>query len=254
MPLPENLVQQFHHQGYLVLERAIPDQDLIQLNEECEHSLDAQIGDMERVGAETLGLSQKEKRYFLPGIHEERPVLEQFLFGDQMQDLVSSLVGDNAFLFVELFVVKWPRTGGPFAWHQDSGYLLGNPHKPYVAFWCALNEMTEENGCLRVLPGAGAGPRVIAEHTKDPTSGDFVGYEGDDQGIAVPVPPGSIIALHSTTFHCSGPNVTEAPRKALLASYSPEPITDKRGQLWDRAVPFMKDGKRVFEFVKDAGR
>src|SRR5215510_14949712 len=164
MPIAKDLVDRFHREGYLTFENIITDKDLNGLTVECQQSLERQIADMARVGAETLGLSQKGKRYFLPGIHEKSPALEQFLFGDQMQDIVRSLLGDTAFLLTELFVVKWPRTGSSFSWHQDSGYLLDNPHKPFVAFWCALDEMTEANGCLHVLPYERAGSREIATH------------------------------------------------------------------------------------------
>src|SRR6185295_7220488 len=139
----------------------------------------------------------------------------------------------------------WPKTGLPFAWHQDSGYLLGNPHKSFVSLWCALDEMTEENGALYVLPYSRAGSREVVEHQKDRKVNDLVGYHGSDSGIAVPVPGGSIIVMSSNTFHRSGANVTDQPRRAFLVSYSPEPITDRNGGLWNQAVPFIKGGRRV---------
>ena len=245
MPIAEHLVKQFHREGYLILKSVISEEDLTHLNAECQRNLDKQVADMERVGAETLGLTQKEKRYFLTSLYEESPFLKQFLYCDQMIDIVGSLVGDTAFLFLELFVVKWPRTGTPLAWHQDSGYLMGNPHRPFVALWCALDDMTEENGALHVLPYEHIGSKEVIEHVKDKRYGDLVGYHGEDPGVALPVPRGSIIALSSTTFHCSGANTTDVPRRAYLVSYSPEPITDKNGRLWNRAVPFIKNGRRV---------
>lgn len=247
MLIAEQLIEQFHNEGYLVLQSVISEQDLVELCAECQRYLDKQIADMERVGTETLGLSQKDKRYFLSSLHEESSFLEQFLFSDQMMDIIGSLIGDTAFLFLELFAVKWPRTGTPFAWHQDSGYLMGHPHKPFVALWCALDDMTEENGALYILPNGHIGSKGITEHVKDKRAGDLVGYHGDDPGLAMTVPRGSIIAIASTTFHRSGVNTTDAPRRAYLASYSPEEIRSKNGTLWDRAVPFMKDGRRVHQ-------
>lgn len=242
----EDHLKQFHDEGFFVLEQVIPEQVLDDLRTECQKSLDTQIEDMERVGAETLGLSHKEKRYSLPCRHEESPSLEQFLFGDLMMEVVGSVLSPDAYLFLELFVVKWPRTGLPFAWHQDSGYLLGNPHKPYLSLWCALDDMTEENGALYVLPYSHTGSRAVVQHEKDKSVNDLVGYQGSDPGVALPVPSGSIIALSSTTFHSSGPNLTDHPRRAFLASYSPEPITDRKGRLWNQAVPFIQGGKRIF--------
>jgi ectoine hydroxylase-related dioxygenase (phytanoyl-CoA dioxygenase family) len=241
----QNDLKQFQDEGYFVLESIISEQELSNLRIECQKSLDEQVESMERVGAETLGLSHKGKRYSLPCRHEESPSLERFLFGDLMMEIVGPVLGPNAYLFLELFVIKWPRTGLPFAWHQDSGYLLGNPHKPYISLWCALDDMTTENGALFVLPFSRAESREVAEHKRDNMVNDLVGYYGSDPGVVLPVPSGSIIVLSSTTFHCSSANHTDKPRRAFLASYSSEPITDKSGRLWNQAVPFIEGGMKV---------
>ena len=105
--------------------------------------------------------------------------------------------------------------------------------------------MTKENGALHVLPYSRAESREVVEHQKDRMVNDLVGYRGSDPGVALPVPSGSIIVLSSTTFHCSGANITDKPRRAFLASYSTEPITDKNGPLWNQSVPFIEAGVRV---------
>jgi len=109
MLLTEDNIRKFHREGYFVLEGAIPGKDVAGLRLECQKSLDTQVAMMERVGAETLGLSHKEKRYTLPCRHEECPFLQRFLFGNVMMEIVMSRVGDYAYLFLELFSLKWPR-------------------------------------------------------------------------------------------------------------------------------------------------
>jgi ectoine hydroxylase-related dioxygenase (phytanoyl-CoA dioxygenase family) len=245
MPLSQELVARFRQEGYLVLPRAIAEADLIALQQACQHYLEQQRADMDRAGAEQLGLSQRDKRYFLPCRHEDQTALRQFLFGDLMLDLARSLLGDQVYFFHELFVVKWSHTGSAFGWHQDSGYVMGHPHQPYVTLWCALDDMTADNGALSVLPSANLTAEAIVPHQKDKTSGDFIGYSGEEPGQLVCVPKGSIVALASTTFHRSGPNVTDKARRAYLAAYSPEPITDRQGRLWNFAVPCVQDGKKV---------
>ena len=66
MLVTKDNLRQLHQEGYFVLDRVISDQDLTELRAECQKQLDLQIASMERVGAETLGLSHKEKRYSLP--------------------------------------------------------------------------------------------------------------------------------------------------------------------------------------------
>ena len=133
----------------------------------------------------------------------------------------------------------------PFGWHQDSGYLMGQTHEPYLSLWCALDDATEENGALHVLPWSKTGSREILPHHKDKASGDLIGYDGDDPGVVVPVARGGIVAMSSALFHRSGPNTTQLPRRAFLVSYSVHPILNPQGGEWNRAVPFLRDGERV---------
>ncbi|MEO5916419.1 MAG: phytanoyl-CoA dioxygenase family protein [Luteolibacter sp.] len=238
---------QFERDGFCVLERVIPPEDLAMLDDSCQSYLDEHTELMERVQAKVLGLSHQGRRYFLPTRHDAEAAMEKFLFGEPMAEIVGGLLGGDAYLFLQLFIVKSSRTGMPFGWHQDSGYLMGQPHEPYISLWCALDDATADNGALHVLPWSQTGTREIAPHHKDKASGDLVGYAGEDPGIIVPVPRGSIVALSSTLFHRSGHNVTEHPRRAFLVSYSPHPVANSQGGLWNQAAPFLKNGARVDE-------
>lgn len=243
-PTPAQL-SQFQTEGWCVLERVIPPDALAALDESCQQQMDEHTGLMDQVGAQVLGLTHKNKRYFLSCQHAPGSAMRQFLLGDLTAGIVGSLLDGDAFLFLELFVVKAARTGMPFGWHQDSGYLMGRPHEPYITLWCALDDVTADNGALHVLPYSRVGSRDILPHVKDKPSGDLVGYHGDDPGVVLPMPRGSIAAFSSLLFHRSGPNLTGAPRRAFLAAYSKHPITDEKGRLWEQAVPFLQGGARV---------
>lgn len=237
--------QHFQEHGFVVFERALPSAMLTALQAECDRNLVLQLDAMDRVGTNTLGLSQRDRRYFLPDRFQESSALTSLLFGSIVGEIVQRLLGPDVFLFLDLFVVKAPYEGTPFAWHQDGGYLLGRAHKPYVTLWCALDDMTVQNGTLRVLPYSRAPTRDVVRHTKDRKSNDLVGYFGADEGDAIVVDRGSIVALASDLFHCSGSNVSSAPRRAYLASFSPEPVRDDNGALWNLAVPILRDGQPV---------
>lgn len=245
MVLDPHFSQSFSDEGYCVLEKAIPESALEALDASCQGYLEEHIGLMTQVQADVLGLTHKDRRYFLPSWHDPAGEVGQFLFGDLMTEIVGRLLGPEAYLFLELFVVKSGRIGMPFGWHQDSGYLLGQAHEPYLSLWCALDDATEENGALHVLPWSKTGSREILPHHKDKASGDFIGYEGDDPGVVVPVGRGGIVAMSSALFHRSGPNTTPQPRRAFLVSYSALPILNPQGGEWNRAVPFLRDGGRV---------
>jgi ectoine hydroxylase-related dioxygenase (phytanoyl-CoA dioxygenase family) len=131
-----------------------------------------------------------------------------------------------------------------FAWHQDSGYI-GFPHREYLSCWCALDDMTEENGTVYMLPYDRAGIRTTAEHIQDAETNDRVGYHGSDPGDPVICPAGSIAVFSSNCFHRSGTNTTDKMRRVHLAQYSAEPIIKADGSLRALADPFLKGGHVV---------
>ena len=103
-----------------------------------------------------------------------------------------------------------------FSRHQDSGFI-GHPHRPYLTCWIALDDMTEANGTVYLLPYSRSGTRGVVKHARDEESNDLVGYFGDDPGDPVIVPAGSIACFSTTLFHRSGPNTTGRVRRVHAA-------------------------------------
>ena len=244
---PEN-ISQFHKDGYFVMERVIPFEVLEGLRAECQRYMDKFDSEMEAKGVKSIGINHYKKRYFIANRGNESPAITQFLFGDLMADITRSTLGDTVYLFHEQYVVKAAdKVGTKFGWHQDSGYI-GHYHKPYLSCWCALDDMSEANGTISVLPyeRAGMKPDDLFEHVVEEGTNDKVGYHGSDPGIPVIVPAGSIVVFSSRTFHCSGANHTERVRRSYLAQYSLEPIMNKDNtKFWGQAVPLWINGQRV---------
>lgn len=247
MPVTEEHLKQFRAEGYFILDRVLPEETVSALRSECERFIELKNGEMEAAGVGTLGISHRNNRYFVDNRYTTSAFLKRFLFSDLMQQIAQSVLGDDVYLFIELFVVKYPRVGMSFGWHQDSGYMRGNPHKPYMSCWCALDDMTEDNGTLYVLPFGRVSGNQVIEHVRDENTNDLVGYFGDDPGVPIIVPAGSVVVFSSLLLHRTGANKTDRPRRAYLAEYSVEPITDREGKIWSLAVPFLRDGNRVHQ-------
>ena len=97
-------------------------------------------------------------------------------------DICRATLGDNAYLFWEQYVVKGASEGMKFSWHQDSGYVAYPDHKPYLTCWCALDDMSEENGTVYVMPFSHIGIRSWVKHIREEGSNDLVGYFGEKKG------------------------------------------------------------------------
>ena len=179
-------------------------------------------------------------------IYQDRPQLRDFLFSEQMAEVCRATIGDQAFLFWEQYVIKAADKGMKFSWHQDSGYVGHPHHKPYLTCWIPLDDVSEENGTVYLLPFNRLGIRTYVQHVHDPISGDLVGYFGSDEGIPVRVPAGSIVGFSSMVFHSSGANLTDRMRRVYLAQYSGEVIQNREGTgPLGPAEAFLEGGKIV---------
>ena len=106
-----------------------------------------------------------------------------------------------------------------FSWHQDSGYLDFD-HPPYLSVWCPLDDVTEENGTVYLLPYKDAGTKHRIDHVLQEGTNDKIGYFGDNPGVPAVLKAGDVALFSSTCFHRSGANKTNKPRRVLLIQYS----------------------------------
>jgi ectoine hydroxylase-related dioxygenase (phytanoyl-CoA dioxygenase family) len=134
------------------------------------------------------------------------------------QDLCHDLIGPDVRLYWDMAVYKKPDTMAPFPWHQDNGYTFVDPQQ-YLTCWVALTDATVENGCLWVLPGAHKRGTFAHRATRI----GLVCIEDEPDGrIAVPIRAGSIAVMSSLLPHATGPNLTTAVRKGLIAEFIPD--------------------------------
>ncbi len=239
--------QQYRQEGYIFLERVVAEETLEMLRTECDQLVEAQNTEMDRLGSDTLNLSRRGSRYFIFLPYKDRPQLGSFIFSDTMEEICRATLGENALFFWEQFVVKQTRDAkkSVFSWHQDAGYVDGLPVPPYVNAWVALDDVSEENGTLYVLPYSKAGTRERIEHRVDPDSGDRVGYFGEEPGIPFIAPAGSICVFSSTAFHRSGPNQTDRQRRAYALQYSADTVYNADGSVMGIGEPFIVEGNRI---------
>jgi ectoine hydroxylase-related dioxygenase (phytanoyl-CoA dioxygenase family) len=236
--------QQYKDEGYFILERVLPEEYLELLRGEANHAIDVVDREMDRLKTDVIGINHRGKRYFSCNVFRERKNLRKFLFSDLMADICRATLGPDVYLFWEQYVIKAADKGMKFSWHQDSGYV-GPNHKPYLTCWIPLDDVSEENGTVYLLPFSHSGIRTWVKHERDPVSNDLVGYFGSQRGIPVVAPAGSIVCFTSYNFHSSGANMTNRMRRVYLAQYSGEIVLNDKGDIWGNAEPFLKDGRNI---------
>lgn len=246
----------YHDEGYMILESVIPEDLLTILREECHYFVGYKDGQMDLKSETTDELTHRGSRYFIANRYRMSHRMHRFIYSDLMAEVCRATLGEQAYLFNEQWVVKGPEKGMKFSWHQDSGYVrykwAQTRHRPYLTCWCTLDDVNEENGTVYVLPHSRGGTRDrLIEHSHEKGTNDLIGYTGDDPGIPVICPAGSIVAFTSFTLHRSGANTSKNMRRIYLAQYSSEPILNQHGGLWAMAVPFVEKGRNIYDRTTD---
>ena len=121
-------------------------------------------------------------------------------------------------LLQSMVIFKNPSIGGEVNTHTDHTFLWTEPQS-VVGFWLAIDDATVDNGCLWALPG-GHGLPVKSRFRRTPDDGtamevfDEAPYP-DDGWVPLEAKPGTLIALHGSLPHRSGPNTSADPRLAF---------------------------------------
>lgn len=244
----ESQARQFAEIGYAVFRGLLAGPALDLLREECDAFVAREDARMDAAGVDSLGITHRGNRYFANECQREVPRLRSVLFSEAMAEVCRATLGPDAYFFFDQYVVKGPEGGMSFSWHQDSGYVVGNggppDHAPYLTCWCPLDDATEANGTVRLIPGSHRSG--IFPHRRQPGSNDLVGAHNGTSGVLIEAKAGDVVAFSSLTLHATGANLTDRPRRVYLAQYTPEAMLDPGTKhLRRNAIAFLRHGERV---------
>jgi ectoine hydroxylase-related dioxygenase (phytanoyl-CoA dioxygenase family) len=135
------------------------------------------------------------------------------------------LLGDEVYHYHHKMILKEPRVGGAWTWHQDYGYWYHNGclFPDMASCMIAVDRATRENGCLQVLRGSHRMGRVDHLKRGDQTGADMERVDAALQRLElvhVELEPGSAILFHGNTLHRSDQNHSEHPRWAFICCYN----------------------------------
>jgi ectoine hydroxylase-related dioxygenase (phytanoyl-CoA dioxygenase family) len=129
---------------------------------------------------------------------------------------------DGLVLFHDHLLMK-PPGGDDMAWHQDFSYLpLDRPDG--VTFWVALDDITEDNGCLYYVLGSHTlGERRAAwgmTGEDDPRAAlPPMDIPEQEPGFPAPTGAGCAVAHHTYLWHRSPRNNSDRPRRSWALSF-----------------------------------
>jgi len=122
-------------------------------------------------------------------------------------------------------MLKEPRVGGAWEWHQDYGYWYDNGCLfPFMASCLiAIDRANRENGCLQVLRGSQHMGRVNHMMVADQVGADPERVEEAAKRMDLvycEMEPGDALFFHGNLLHRSDANLSEHPRWSLICCYN----------------------------------
>lgn len=153
-------------------------------------------------------------------MHDLDPVFDAFSRQPQLARLSHGLGLIDPLLLQSMYIFKQPDIGGEVVCHQDATYLWTEP-QTVLGLWVALEDATEENGCLWGILGGHAGarqPKTRFARGADDIS--TVTETLDDSPFdeasktPLPAPKGTILAFSGLFPHMSEANRSDKSRHA----------------------------------------
>lgn len=135
------------------------------------------------------------------------------------------LLGGEVYHYHSKMIMKEPRVGGAWAWHQDYGYWYQNGvlFPQLCSAFIAVDRATRENGCLQVLRGSHLAGRIDHVLAGDQAGANLERVEELARRLElvhVEMEPGDAIFFDCNLLHRSDQNRSEYPRWSLICCYN----------------------------------
>jgi ectoine hydroxylase-related dioxygenase (phytanoyl-CoA dioxygenase family) len=213
----EEQARQYDELGFFVLAHALGPEELAALTAAIDPYETEQEEALRTLEGGRFFIARADEITFTTHLVVRSPLLRAFTASARFADLCADLVGPDVRLYWDQAVYKKPATESPFPWHQDNGYAFVEPQQ-YLTCWVALTDATEDNGCPWVVPGLHRLGTLAHEYTDI----GFVCLRDPAGARPVPVSAGSIVVFSSLTPHSTGPNRTDAVRRAYIVQFAPD--------------------------------
>lgn len=229
-PLSAAQVAAFEHDGYLLLPRMVPAADCAHMAAVTREHLaqaiaplefEAEVGyagapaSLDSVGGRTV------RR--LRDAYQRHEVYRAWAGDPQLVALLAQLLGEPVCLTLahhNCVMTKHPDFGTATGWHRDIRYW-SFARNELISVWLALDEETENNGGLRVIPGS----HRLALAPAQMDALDFLRPDVAEnqalfaQGKSIDLQQGDVLLFHSGLFHAAGRNKSAAVKQSLVFAY-----------------------------------
>jgi ectoine hydroxylase len=157
--------------------------------------------------------------------HPGESIYGMFARCERVVRSAEKLLGGEVYHYHSKMIMKDPKVGGAWAWHQDYGYWYQNGvlQPLLTSVFLAVDPCTRQNGCLQVIRGSHHCGRFDHVLTGDQAGADRERVEQLLKRMPldhIEMAPGDALWFHCNLLHRSDQNRSDQPRWAMICCYN----------------------------------
>ncbi|MCI0366514.1 MAG: phytanoyl-CoA dioxygenase family protein [Phycisphaerales bacterium] len=209
----------YHRDGYVIARRMFDQEEITLLRRAAvtDRELDNQsFGRADGEGG-TVRLSLWN--------HPGESIYGMFARCRRIVDSAEKILEGEVYHYHSKMILKDPKVGGAWAWHQDYGYWyhFGVLFPLLTSVSVAVDPATRENGCMQILKGSHLMGRLEHVLTGDQAGADMERVEEASKRLELvycEMVPGDAMFFHCNLLHRSDQNRSDKPRWSLICCYN----------------------------------
>jgi phytanoyl-CoA hydroxylase len=217
----ESYKNDFARDGYVIARNFLSPQEVAELEQNLCRYIDQVVPGLPPTDAfyETKGSPETLKQ--MQFMHNNDAFFAELLRRNTYLELAEALLGMPAIAQGVEYFNKPAGIGKQTPPHQDGYYFTLVPSEA-LTLWFALDEVSEENGCVRYVPGShkkGMRPHNVSNVLG--FSQGIADWNAQDQALEVKglAHPGDLLAHHCDTIHRADANLSHSSRRAVAIVY-----------------------------------
>ncbi|MCY4063862.1 MAG: phytanoyl-CoA dioxygenase family protein [Chloroflexi bacterium] len=212
-------------------------------------------GFRDSIDAHVLDSEGPNPRRPLQSRHMDTPAVYDLAAHPAIIKRIAGLLGPDLVVWTTNFWLK-EAGGAEIPWHQDINFWPIEP-PVNVSAWIAIDDVTVENACLRLIPGS---HRQSLPHGRAPDEMaiaemvDASAYD-ETQAVNMELKPGEFVLFSERLLHASSKNTSDRRRLGLAVRVTvPFVHIFQDSHLHPGHTAILACGKDVMGFNRYAGR
>ena len=175
-------------------------------------------------------------------------VLNDIILKQSVWKKLAELMQEPALLFKEKINFKFPNGKG-FLPHQDAPAFSSFKQDYHITILIPVDNFTPTNGCLQIVEHSNKGMlKTAPDGTIDNAIAESLNWQ------SFPCDLGDLVLFDSYMPHCSGDNLSNAPRRGIYLTFNKQSAGDHRDQYYAlKRKHFPQDCERQPGVNYDAG-